>query len=69
MGLLTGSCLFSKSAFKAVLKVLVYMIVWFDSNVMRVDVVNVVMFYFVIISDTMNKFLHWDNKDLLNWIE
>ena len=33
------------------------------------DVVNVVMFYMVIISDVTNEFLHRDNKDLLNWIE
>ena len=33
------------------------------------DVVNVVMFYLVIIFDATNEFLPGDNKDLLNWIE
>ena len=36
----------------------------FIYNVM--NVVNVVMFYLVIISDTINKFITGDNKDLLN---
>ena len=32
------------------------------------DVVNVVIFYLAIISDTTNDFLPGNNKDLLNWI-
>ena len=51
------------SFFKALLNALVYMILWFN-NVM--DVVNIVMFYLVIISDATNVFLPGDNKDLLN---
>ena len=45
------------------LKALVYMILWFNYNVM--DMENV-MFYLVIISDTTNEFLPEDNTDLLN---
>ena len=48
---------------KALLKALVYMILWLNYNVM--DVVNVVMFYLVIISDATNEFLPTDDKDLL----
>ena len=33
------------------------------------DVVNLVIFHLVIISDTTNKFLPVENKDLLNWID
>ena len=40
------------------------MILWFNYNVM--DVVNVVTFYLVIISDATNEFLSGYNKDLLN---
>ena len=43
---------------KALLKALVYMILWFNYNVK--DVVYIVMFYFVIISDTTNEFLPGD---------
>ena len=49
---------------KALLKALVYIISWFDYNV--IDVVNVVMFYLVIISEASNEFLHGDDKNLLN---
>ena len=45
---------------KAFLKALVYMILWFNFNV--IDVVNVVMFYLVIISDTTKKFLPGDKR-------
>ena len=40
------------------------MILWFSCNV--VDVVKVVMFYLVIISDATNELLPGDNRDLLN---
>ena len=33
------------------------------------DVLDVVMFYLVIIPDATNEFLPGDDKDLLNWIE
>ena len=46
------------------LKALVYMILWFNCNAM--DVVNVVMFYLIIISEATNKFHPGDNEDLLN---
>ena len=46
---------------------MMYMILWFNHNVM--DVVNVVTFYSVFISDTTNEFLPGDAKDLLNWTE
>ena len=49
---------------KALLKALVYIILWFNYNAM--DVVNVIMFYLVIISDTTNKFPPGDNKYLWN---
>ena len=52
---------------KAPLKALVYMILGFNYNVM--DVVNAVIFYLVIISDTTNKFLLQNNTDLFNRIE
>ena len=48
---------------KANLKALVYMILWFNHDGM--DVVNVVMFCLVIISNATN-FLPGDNKDVLN---
>ena len=48
---------------QALLKALVYIILW--SNYVM-DVVNVVMFYLIIISDATNEFLPGDNKDLLN---
>ena len=53
--------------FKALLKALVYMVLWFDYNVIPVDVVNVT-FYLVIISEATIEFLPGDNKDLLNGI-
>ena len=37
---------------------------WFNYKVL--DLMNVVLFYFVIISDVTNEFLPGDNKDLLN---
>ena len=40
------------------------MILWFDYNIL--DLVNVVMFYLVIISDAINDFLRGDNED---WTE
>ena len=46
---------------KALLKALVYMILRFSHNVM--DVVNVVMFYLVIISDATHEFLPGCDKD------
>ena len=49
---------------RALLKALVYMILWFNYNAM--GVVHVVMFSLVIISDATNNFLPGDNKDLLN---
>ena len=49
---------------KALLKALECMILWFNYN--AVDVVNVVMFYLVIISDTTSESLPGDYKDLLN---
>ena len=51
---------------KALLKASSYMIIWFHCNIMPMDVVNVVMFYLVIISDATNEFLPGGNKDLLN---
>ena len=51
---------------KALLRALVYMILWFYYNVM--DLVNVVMFYLVIISDATHPFLPGGNRDLLNWL-
>ena len=48
---------------KALLKALVYMILWFD-YVMPMDVVNVVMFYLVIMFDATNEFLPGDNGEL-----
>ena len=49
---------------KVLLKALMYMILWFGYNVM--DVVDVVMFYLVIVSDATDEFLPGNNKDLLN---
>ena len=49
---------------KALLKALVYMILWFDYNVM--DVVNAIILYLVIICDATNEFLLGHDKDLLN---
>ena len=49
---------------KAFLKALVYIILCLDYNVM--DVVNVVMFYLVIISDASCELLPGDSKDELN---
>ena len=49
---------------KALLKALVYMILRFNYNVM--DVVNVVMFSWIIISDATNEFIPGNNKGLLN---
>ena len=49
---------------KASLIALVYMVLWFNYDVM--DVVIVVVHYLVIISDATNEFLLVDNKDLLN---
>ena len=43
---------------KALLEALVFMILWFDYNVMPMDVVNVVMFYSVIILGATNDFSH-----------
>ena len=45
---------------KALLKALVYMMLWLNYNVM--DMVNVVMFYLVTISDTTNEILPGENK-------
>ena len=49
---------------KALLKTF---IVWFHYNAM--DVINVVVFYLVIISDATNAFLHRDDQDPLNYSE
>ena len=49
---------------KVLFNALVYMILWFNNNVM--DVVNTVMFCLVIISHDINEFLPGDYKDLLN---
>ena len=46
---------------KALIKALVYMILWFNYNVM--NVVNIVMFYLIIIFYATNEFLPADNKD------
>ena len=35
---------------------------WFDFYIMSMDVVNVVIFYLINISDTTNDFLPGDNK-------
>ena len=40
------------------------MILWFSYNIM--DVVNIVMFYLVIISEATIEFLSGENTDLLN---
>ena len=52
---------------KVLLKALVYMILWSNYNI--VDVVNVIMFNLIIISDATNQFLPGDNRGLLNRIE
>ena len=49
---------------KVFLKALVYMILWFNYNVM--DVISMDMFYLVIISDAANECFSGDNKGLLN---
>ena len=48
---------------KALLQALSYRIIRFNSNVM--DVVNVIIFYLVLSSDTTNEFLPGGNKDIL----
>ena len=59
---------FLKLHANALLKAMVYNYnVWFNHNVM--DVVNVVMFHLVIISDARNEFLPGNNKDVINWTE
>ena len=52
---------------KALVEALLYMMLWFNYNVM--DMINIVMFYVVIISNATHEFLPRGNKDLLNWIE
>ena len=47
---------------KTLLKALLYTILWFNCVI---DVVNVVMFNLVSISDTTNEFPLGENKDLL----
>ena len=49
------------------LKALVYMVLWFNYNVM--DVVNVATFCLVIISHDTNELHLGDNKNLLNGME
>ena len=49
---------------KALLKALMYMILWLSYIVL--DVVNVLMFYLIIISDATSEFIPGDYKDLLN---
>ena len=49
------------------LKALMYKFIWFNHNV--VDMVDVVMFYLVIIADATHDFLSGDHKDLLKWVE
>ena len=49
---------------KALLEALVYMMLWFNCNVM--NVVSVVMFYLVNISDATSEFLLGGNKGILN---
>ena len=63
LGVFCCCCFFNLHA-AVLLKALVSMISWSSYNVM--DVVNVVMFYVVIISDATNGFLPGDNEDLLN---
>ena len=48
---------------KALLKALMYMILWF--NVTPMHVANVVLLHFVTISDATKEYLPGDNKDLL----
>ena len=43
---------------------MIYMVLWFNGNV--IDVVNVVMFYLLYISDTADEFLPGGDKDLWN---
>ena len=42
------------------------MSLWLNYNATSMDVVNVVMFDLIIISDAANESLHGDNKNLLN---